>query len=433
MSDSKTDPATSVKEKVYPSEVWVLQGHSWRLPLLVTWPEQFDVAFVKPHPIIRDIKSMLRVANDTLTPLECRSDPDGWWVQSKALHQVAQRAHNREPDELIYWINPKEYAGTSIHVMKDEKGAAERSEFFNRLLSRLSIPWITSVQDMEVLWRIFCGAMMDWLVNEQKPIDLMFCTLHPSPFRNGWARIWQNRNGWSEKFTGSLHPSYHAFSKTAKVCYWFLEVIPKKNWWRSTRKAEKVRRSEYGSKRYLKYWLKIRDRLREQTKALYSAWRCQANLSSRNPYLDHVLGRTSPSHPGRKRQIIRDRKNNSVHIVWQSKERPNYRIGAVEKKAYNVRALRHLRFKKTDMRDRVAQCLITYDEYVDSLGLLLCDVVGGEASSQKLLGVGNISWRWHRMDDGFEWRLAPTEPPKIQADSPSVNSGACHLELNEQH
>jgi hypothetical protein len=218
------------------------------------------------------------------------------------------------------------------------------------------------------------------MVNVQKPVDLIFCKLNPSPYKPGWERMFnETRKHQKHVLPAMLGPNYQGFSHKGKVPFWFIQVVHKRNWWRSTTKAERMRRKEYGKRRYFRYTARTLHKVKRQTQEIYLEWKRQARMSNHHPDRDDVLGRLSPTHPGRVRRIVRNPKDGTLRVVWLPKQKSKPKPKPVEKKAKQLPLMPYLRYFESNVRHYRKADLAARKRLMDPNGMLLRNVVGLEA------------------------------------------------------
>lgn len=167
------DPQTSVKH-----EVWEIFGPWWKLPVRVRWIDQNDVAaisFCEDLPLLQCQQEVIK----DLFKNELFRD-DCWWVHRKTLERVGHIATQDNLELTVVWRPPP--ATVTARPNKDP----ELEEFLARLVE---IGYFKSIEQADAIRRIFCKAMLDQLLNQKKPVDLLFCKLWPVPYRPNWKQV----------------------------------------------------------------------------------------------------------------------------------------------------------------------------------------------------------------------------------------------------
>ena len=241
-------------------EIWVVSG---RHPVLWTIP--FEVWYPTPDkpemmPAIHLLPMQLEAVANRLATFAERDaiKCEIFRTTAKQLQQVAvQSVGNALIDHLFSW-GPR----PAHRFTEEEQKWREEREEFDAFLDALYLEGGIgeSRAQLEFMWVQFCKHAQNWLVNHERPVDMLFIKLHPTPFRANWLQIvltrvpkaWRTqvaRTKFKEEYvvdqeeflTHLLSPDLLAINRQGQYCYKRVEVEHCKPWWRSTQKVEKAR------------------------------------------------------------------------------------------------------------------------------------------------------------------------------------------------
>lgn len=162
-------------------QIWKLTGPWWQIPLKVK-PLNETICEVRPGGIPL-LDSQREMAERTLQALGQRHGCR-FLMAMAALETVATRS-DKSPEELLVWHPPE--------AMPDEPALKfvrqETNDFINAWFEKYACRRLRNTAEAVYLYNSFCTHMLDWLVNRNEPVDLLFCRLHPQPFRSYWKNI----------------------------------------------------------------------------------------------------------------------------------------------------------------------------------------------------------------------------------------------------
>lgn len=245
------------------SELWKLKGRSpvvWSIPIYVDWLCDRPVAGRFFHAI--PLTSFQEDAYIALCRQFADRLPDFQWAVKKVdLERYAEPCDPQPAHQLFTWEKPQ--LGQQPEFNPEAR--ADRDEFLDALwqIPELNLP---SRDELERLWRLFSEHTCDWLINQEKPVDLYLFKLHLSPYRVGWQDLIHHRFPKLAPLLRAAHPTeqrrilYSATSEDmASVDLLALvdgtlaraiEVEHKPAWWRTVRRIEYKRRALLGSQHY---------------------------------------------------------------------------------------------------------------------------------------------------------------------------------------
>lgn len=263
-------------------ELWVLCGNRpvmFRIPYYVAW--RGNDARIEPAIALRPME--LEAAAKVLS-LTGRHQNGQWTISRAMLERVGEKTDGGDPESHFSWSRsrPKE--------QRVVEGRNERNEFLESLyLAGVG----ESVDQLAYYWREFCQHAAHWLINKEKPVDMIFLRLHNCPYRENWKVILTQRfprlglaisrrsgderdrvlrnSGFLE---GLLSLDLLAFQRNTETCYRRVEVEHCKGWWGLIRNAEKQRMAS-GANDYADYFLDSLKRFIPTARKLYTAWLAQ--------------------------------------------------------------------------------------------------------------------------------------------------------------
>ena len=164
-----------------------------------------------------------------------------------------------------------------------------------KLLKNIAETGVISLPQMKLVWEVMQEQMLEMMVNKQDSIDLGFAEIYPIPYRANWKNgLYDEFKSLGQDFKGKSHEAcveiaqdkgfWAEMSNTRLLAfkddhiYWTMEVAPKKQWWASTIKAEKEKRSKLSAADYCKYVAKIIYKLKGKLLDVYRSFVSQAAI-----------------------------------------------------------------------------------------------------------------------------------------------------------
>lgn len=276
-------------------ELWVLSGRSpvlWTIPFYVAYDS--NGLAVMESAMSLTLRQREAVA-ERLSLIGERKD--GFWhVKRTDLEQAGTITAGGDPELYFSWSLPRP------QDEKPDPDKDQRSEFLDALfMAGVG----KSRGELEYYWNQFCRHMLDWLLNKQKPVDLYFLKLHPTPYRANWKQIlcgrypklWRtvgqksgamrdlilDQSGFREHL---LCLDLLAWNMRDGICYRHVEVEHCKGWWSNVRNTERARMINAGVFGYAK---NVTDCLKRNLAAslrIYGAYLAQIA----RPSVAHVEG-----------------------------------------------------------------------------------------------------------------------------------------------
>lgn len=162
-----------------------------------------------------------------------------WIINREMLSTVARRTV-RKPEECVIW-NPSAERPEQFGRLRF--GRPEADEFCRTFFQSNHCMRLQDLTEVVYMFNAFCKHAFNWLLNLQRPLDLVFCVLHPRPYREDWK---QRMNG------DLLAPDL--FDDLEQI-HWGIDVEPTKLWETHVAKLEAQRHKEKGDG----YWQSVLD------------------------------------------------------------------------------------------------------------------------------------------------------------------------------
>jgi len=245
-------------------ELRILQGPHWRLPVEVFWVRSQDTALVRigngKMPILKIWREAASKLLDNYSLNKVKNNL--WSVNGKILEYLAARTAETDPEKLVEWtpahaavVAPPTDPGGTCRLYRSTKRVDARREFFSAFIKKHEIPFLRSPEAIEILWHMLMVHAMDWMINRQKPLDLVFCQVFPILWTAGWQERFHSKKhhySWNHRMLRTLVAGQHrTWSEKYKVALWRLEVRPEVKWWKTALMVERIRRRKLRGQRYL--------------------------------------------------------------------------------------------------------------------------------------------------------------------------------------
>lgn len=165
------------------SEFYEIFSQWWRLPVLVRWIEQNDVAQVSFDTGIPLLKSQVSQLHSKFS--SDRFDGQFYWVLRSKLESIGHKTERENLEDCVIWNPPP------AKVTMRSKGDPDTDEMLARLVEA---GYFKSIEQADAILRILRKAMLDQLLNHKKPVDLGFVKLWPVPYRSNWKQVLRDRD-----------------------------------------------------------------------------------------------------------------------------------------------------------------------------------------------------------------------------------------------
>jgi hypothetical protein len=270
--------------------LWVLRESHWRLPIEVGLDEA-RIATVR-LPKMPWLKAQRTAVNTVLDRLAFSKGEDAcWFVIGEVLDQHCDGTDKTDPEECVAW-SPNVYGEYPVDNMPSGVQWVVEQLVVAGLARTSAAAWL--------LYQAVCRFWMQQLVNRDEAIDLLFCKLHPMPYRVNWKTVLLYRKSNLQRIRQKLERELTAddllaYNEETKTIRWNLEVVPSRWWIYCTNARERLRKRKTKWKN--QYWYEISRLLWQRvvrSGALYRSWLCEIV----EPHTKLPRTSWSPAYPG---------------------------------------------------------------------------------------------------------------------------------------
>lgn len=247
------------------TELWVLLGSHWKLPLLVFWHDSV-VAEVRVGAGVSLLRKQREVGQFKLEQMCFRREFDNFFIYRHTLEATALSSTTVDPEDLVEWTPLREQAPVGDFVPPDDF-----------ITGYCQSPYATIRDPLlaDLAWVSFCKWMLHWLMFEQRTVSLIFAELVPLQVRRNWAQVLakleqkelpRNRRYVPnmEKILGRGVPklaiSDYLIGWAGKYCEWNLEIRTTSDWDHVVEKFEMERWGKYDGT----HWHMVRQQMIRQ-------------------------------------------------------------------------------------------------------------------------------------------------------------------------
>lgn len=264
-------------------ELWLVSGEDWTIPVFVDPYESAGeprrkLFLVSPAIVVLkpQLEALLGVIK--LTALS-EGHSNAWWFDQESFRPLATKAPGITPKFYYKWngkiVEPNPTIPQQADISDDLTPEAEK---FLRFIAHSTAMF--SMTQLRLFWRAVYQYGLEYLINEQKPIDWGFCRIQPLPFRHNWKEVMLAKHPkdtplfvGDEKecreairisgFEADLYSTeLVALDARHHFVYWKLELIQQKPWTQAVKAAEMIRRDAKGPAPYARYYIRqIKTRL----------------------------------------------------------------------------------------------------------------------------------------------------------------------------
>lgn len=342
-------------------ELWMIRGSKpvlWTMPFRVNAIGGAEVEAHLDWPML----STRQAAAVACLMLEYGRPYNGMWrLTLWQLRKIGSRARDGETaEDLFSWERARE----SQQPKYNPDRRAERDEFLTALYQN---GVGSSLTEVEAWWQHFCNHALDWLLNKEKPVDMYFLKLHPTPLRRNWDyKAWSYFRRYKE-IPKHPTPSDLLANKAAanafrsarwlavmpgRICERHVMIEHTRMWWALMKKVEETRLKVLKVNSYAQAVLDSLARGVGAAARVYSEWAIHSahsqgyNLSSGVHGLPRIIQALQPGKCGAKgnrilwsAKIQRKREAIARHRARRV-SRPNEKLPAmpaVQPEAENVR------------------------------------------------------------------------------------------------
>lgn len=234
-------------------ELWVINGRHpvlWTIPFVVVWPRDKDYAHLTAAV---SLMAKHRAAVDQVLKLAGEKLEDGWGIERDKLEAIGRKTEGGDPDLYFSWSLPRQSDLPHNHPERRQ----DRDEFIDALFAA---GVGASRDELHYFWNQFCKHAQDWLIRKEKPVDMYFIKLHPTPYRANWKeilcsrfpKIWRAagtkrdaKREWLLIESGFMDELLSldllAMNTKDEFCYRRVEVEYCPQWWKSVKLVECAR------------------------------------------------------------------------------------------------------------------------------------------------------------------------------------------------
>lgn len=225
-------------------ELWELAGSHWKLPIHVQ--KTGDLAVVR-RTETRLLPKQAAALEEAMSRMAIGGQSGEWHVPMQTLVMVAEESRYSDPDDVVVWQSRP----PACNHFPKEDGA---DDFIASWAS--SSGMFQSTATAAAVYASLMAHMLHWLLNEGKPVKLLFATIYPLLVRRNWKEIvWGKmlltqdiRQEWysrrlvptDEELTSADLTVWYEATKSAG---WNLEIIPER-WFEKQAKDVEIQRSK---------------------------------------------------------------------------------------------------------------------------------------------------------------------------------------------
>ncbi len=168
--------------------LWELTGAGWKLPILVRRSDGSFYAVRLPSiPLLRRQKEAISKALSSVST-SVTDEGATFWIQPESLESIAMPSERADPEDVVEWMPVSEHEEFQVESDKDSGLDTVRAYCAWRG-ALISDPTI-----FDALFLNFARFAMERLVNERKPVDLVFAKLVPLVARRNWTQCVMRRD-----------------------------------------------------------------------------------------------------------------------------------------------------------------------------------------------------------------------------------------------
>lgn len=258
-------------------ELWKIEKDDWCIPVFCD-PYESETEPKRKlflvSPAICVLKPQLEAF---LSVVKLNSLGEGhsnaYWMERDVLRSVATKAAGITPRYYYRWagriVEPHPTIPQQADVSDEITPDAEK---FLRFIGHSTAMF--SMTQLRLFWRAVYQYGLEWLINEQKPIDWGFYRIEPLPFRHNWKEVMLAKHPKDTPFfvkderecreairiSGFEADLYStelvALDARHHFVYWKLELIQQKPWTEAVKAAEMIRRDTKGPAPYARYYIR---------------------------------------------------------------------------------------------------------------------------------------------------------------------------------
>lgn len=199
-------------------------------------------------PAIPWLKEQRRLVIERLDQLAFNKNGEEWFVIGQQLDQECDGCTSDDPETVVRW-NPPLHDG----VTPSARPACDW------LIEQMLLVGLARTEKAaRLIYQAMCRLFLQQLINRNESVDLLFCKIHPLPYRVNWKNVLLDLNvrRVGERYNVSMQlveqfaekqlcdEQLLAYSGNEQTISWKLEVTSEAWWERCVLLREKVRKSK---------------------------------------------------------------------------------------------------------------------------------------------------------------------------------------------
>ncbi len=264
------------------TELWVIVGEGWELPVLAD-PYGSPVSHYRLRPPLDCgiTEEMLRTLDERIAPIRAPADTNHVIVKYEDLQVVGRKAVGITPGYYLKWpgLKPKTEDQVDRESVRTAPADTDAGKDFCAYLHRLT--GVTDYPTLRLIWKAICQYGPRYMLEKRKPLNFGFCKIIPSPYRANWKGLLTTRFPrsnqeevlQSEKFTQEMcNTVLAAIRNRDHICHYGLEVISDDDWHTVADAYEEKRRKALGGLAYAEFWRRSIGKLHPYLLAAFREW-----------------------------------------------------------------------------------------------------------------------------------------------------------------
>ncbi len=235
-------------------EIWTVSGRTeniWTIPIHVLW-------ISGKRCLVRPAITLLAIQT---SEIERKLDKNGnrrggqWKMTDFKLKRIAIKTTGGDPEQYLSWSGRMRTQDNQQIENDDTRDFLD--EFYLKNTQMLSR------EDLSVFWFLLCQHMAHWVINRERPVDLIRWKIQPSVLRGNWKQIFFDSllitnlknhviqvamSRGHERFSSAMiecgdakilrDVRLLAFDPSENICYRKAELEHTPAWWETIRKVE---------------------------------------------------------------------------------------------------------------------------------------------------------------------------------------------------
>lgn len=274
--------ATGVVSRNGDTELWVIAGEGWELPVLAD-PYGSPVSHYRLRPPLDAgiTDEMLRTLDGRIEPIRVPADTNHVIVKYEDLQVVGRKALGITPRYYLKWPGVKAHVTNPVDGEPIRTAPADTDAGKDFCIYLQKLTGVAEYSVLRLIWKAICQYGPRFMMEKKKPLDLGFCRLIPSPYRANWKGLLTTRFPkshqeevlQSEKFTEEMcNTVLAAVRNKDHICHYHLEVICDDDWHSFADAFEAKRRAGMGGVNYAEFWRRSIGKLHPYLLESFRGW-----------------------------------------------------------------------------------------------------------------------------------------------------------------